>query len=148
MCEPYLIGFNYARPVEPDAFTTGPPRSQEASKYYHPAYNMRALRDAVPFRMIYDYYSLGLVLLEIGLWETIDGIRTKSSHDLKSKIIETKVPPLRHVMGTAYRDAVAACLQDGITQDSPETYGDTILDFQRLVVEAVVRPILRPDENR
>lgn len=154
--EPYLIGFNYARPVEPDAFTTGPPRSKEAKKYYHPDYDAGSLRDAVPFRMIYDYYSLGLVLLEIGLWDTVDGIKSKSSRDLKSKILEKRVPQLNHLMGSAYRDAVAACLQGGIAQDSPETYEDTILDFQRLVVEAIVRPIfsaegvhavLSPDED-
>jgi serine/threonine protein kinase len=133
--EPYLIGFNYARPVEPKAFTTGPPPSKAALSYCHPEYNPDNAQRARPFRMVYDYYSLGLVLLEIGLWVTMNSLSSKSTRELKKTLLKSRVPMLKHVMGTAYRDAVEACLRDHIETDSPEAFEDTIMEFQKLVVE-------------
>lgn len=60
--EPYVIGFNHARQDKKNAFSHGPPVTPEQIDYCHPKY----LYDRWGYRREYDYYSLGLVLLEIG----------------------------------------------------------------------------------
>lgn len=63
--KPYFIGFNHSRPNSKNAFTDKPPRVPEEWDYQHPQY---ANSSGVRFRAEFDYYSIGLVLLEIGLW--------------------------------------------------------------------------------
>ncbi|KAF2659852.1 kinase-like protein [Lophiostoma macrostomum CBS 122681] len=135
--DPYLIGFNYARPLQPKAFSTGPPPSRNALMYHHPDYRAQSVHNDQPFQMVFDYYSLGLVLLEIGIWDTVVSLKAKSQKELRKKVLGTWVPVLKHCMGTAYHDAVQACLRGGIAKDEPGESMRTILEFQRLVVEAL-----------
>ena len=63
--KPYVVGFSHSRPDDPNAFTDFP---DEPSKLYsHPAY-VNKKRD---YLAAYDYYSLGLILYEIGMWRSI-----------------------------------------------------------------------------
>jgi hypothetical protein len=71
LLSPWLVGFNYARSYDPKAFTTGPPPSNDSQKYFHPDYSHQAIWRGEHFRHSFDYCSLGLVLLEIGLWDTV-----------------------------------------------------------------------------
>ena len=71
---PFLLGFSQSRPNEPNALTRGVSENEE--EYQHPRY----LEQGPPYVARYDYYSLGLILLEIGLWKTIGAIR----RDLKA----------------------------------------------------------------
>ena len=106
---PYLIGFNHSRPNDPHAVTSGPPSSHEACKYLAPEYAPVDAR----FCLEFDYYSLGLVLLEIGLWDTVTrmGRKTSSAKELRQILLERRVPMLGHLMGESYRDAVRDCLK-------------------------------------
>ncbi|KAF2810678.1 uncharacterized protein BDZ99DRAFT_462031, partial [Mytilinidion resinicola] len=108
--DPYLIGFNYSRPNQPKAFTTGPPPSLTARKYYHPSYTSEASRRGERFRLDYDYYGLGLVLVEIGLWDRLENFKGNSPTELKNRLLKTQVPLLGHTVGQSYRKAVEACL--------------------------------------
>jgi hypothetical protein len=58
----------------------------------------------------YDIYSLGLVLLEIGLWQSIYyfNMRMLSEKD-KECVCETH---LAHLMGDEYKRAVLLCIGD------------------------------------
>jgi serine/threonine protein kinase len=107
----YIIGFNHSRPNEPAAFTEGPATEPKSRKYHNPKYSKKGQR----FRQEFDYYSLGIVLLEIGIWkileDIISGWNISSSIDLQEKLLEKRVPHLNHSMGAGYRDAVNACLQ-------------------------------------
>ncbi|KAF2809121.1 kinase-like protein [Mytilinidion resinicola] len=133
---PYLIGFNYSRPNEPKAFTTGPPPSHTARKYHHPEYNIEETRNGGHFRFQFDYYSLGLVLLEIGLWDTVSNFKAKSTRDLQQKLLARQVPLLGYCMGSAYRDAVDTCLQSNFgCTGAVDTDMAMVLEFQRLVVD-------------
>jgi serine/threonine protein kinase len=133
LSRPYLIGFNHSRPNDPTAFSLGPAsRSPAARKYQDPKY--------VPierFRLEFDYYSLGLVLLEIGIWDTIDNMAKKAASpaEMKETLISKRVPLLGHVVGKAYRDAVLACLCGDFGKSGEEASSNaTILDFERRVL--------------
>ena len=60
---PYLVGFQYSREDETDADTPGSDTSNETRKYQHPDYQ----DGTKSFRRELNYYTLGLVLLKIGV---------------------------------------------------------------------------------
>lgn len=77
---PYLAGFDYARPVEADtAAGLLPPEEMTSAQLYadlyrHPAAQFHEAfegRGPLGFRALYDIYSLGVVLYEIGMWKPI-----------------------------------------------------------------------------
>lgn len=113
---PYFVGFLHSRQNDESAFTEGPSEDTLHKDYQHPIYLRGAGR--VRFRAEFDYYSLGLVLLEIGLWSSLGNITTSkeefklaSPEELRGKLLETVVPLLGRTVGWIYRDAVAACLE-------------------------------------
>ncbi|KAF3921298.1 Phytochrome [Orbilia brochopaga] len=112
---PHMTGFNHSRQDDALAFTRGPDSNETVERYYHPEYS-QSVKPQIPYRIQFDYYSLGLVLLEIGLWETLEDIikRRKRKYATKREMLEdlqkARVPLLGHFMGTAYQDAVNACL--------------------------------------
>ena len=70
IAQPYIVGFNHSRPDEPCAFTEGPGQGSGLQDYQHPHYQQNRSR----YRPGFDYYSLGIVLLEIGLWASLANI--------------------------------------------------------------------------
>ena len=145
----FLAGLSRSREDDPSAFTEGPTTST-AKTYRHPEYAMRPHR----FRMDYDYFSLGLVLLEIGVWEYLDRslkrLRIPFPQDLGPVLLEQRVPLLEHSMGSGYRYAVDACLrglrvgstainQETADADDTDTSRDALLlEFQRRVVQPIL----------
>lgn len=107
MTEPYFIGFSYSRLNLETAFTQGPNKQLE---YQHPEY----LSELKRFCQEYEYYSVGLVLLELGLWLALEkitqGIRGNPTEMLNA-ILEKEVPKLKSYMGSSYEEAVATCLK-------------------------------------
>lgn len=123
--DPYIIGFNHSRPDEPSAFTTGPSGLRNYD-YQHPRYQ----QSKRGYKREYDYYSLGIILLEIGFWETLgrwkrdwteklgrteNRKRSISPEEVYEKLLKARVPYLGQVMGSTYRDAVLACLTGSFT---------------------------------
>ena len=107
MTEPYFIGFNYSRLNHETAFTQGPNKQLE---YQHPEY----LRGPKRFCQEYEYYSVGLVLLELGLWLSLEVITQSirgNPTEMLNVLLEKEVPKLKTYMGSAYEDAVATCLK-------------------------------------
>ena len=107
MTEPYFIGFSYSRLNLETAFTQGPNKQLD---YQHPEY----LSGSKRFCQEYEYYSVGLVLIELSLWlpleEIIKDVRGSPTVML-STLLKKDVPKLRTYMGSAYEDAVATCLK-------------------------------------
>ena len=102
-----LSGFNDSRP-EASSATLGP--NESSWLYRHGAYE-----PGVMFRRSFDYYGLGLVLLEMGLWVTISELKAVDHHDLnmeqfRQTLLAEYVPQLCENMGGRYRDAVRFCL--------------------------------------
>lgn len=102
-----LAGFNDSRP-EASSITLGP--RHEFPHYQHPLY-----RQGSSFTRSFDYFSLGIVLLELGLWQPISVLRhdhreINSPEAFRRKLIRTYVPMLGERMGAIYRGAVESCL--------------------------------------
>lgn len=110
--EPFFLGFQYSRPNEPNTFTLGPPENRELLDYCHPTYLEGSSRHVPEF----DYYSLGLVLLEIGHWKKLESIVSKFADEdqsptkMREWLLQNPVEELHMVMGRIYQEAVRTCL--------------------------------------
>lgn len=121
---PFFLGFKYSRFNDPEEFTEGPEEDAHHQKYQHPSYVRTGDNKTPTYCAEYDYYSLGLVLLEIGMWRSLGMILTDlklpslrnphssggSSVSGLDKLLRTCVLLLRHHMGTRYGHIVATCL--------------------------------------
>ncbi|KAL9041264.1 MAG: hypothetical protein Q9214_004166, partial [Letrouitia sp. 1 TL-2023] len=106
MTSPWFIGFNHSR-LDLELSHTQP--FNEQLEYQHPEY----LKGRKRFCQEYEYYSVGLVLLELGFWVPLAEICAKipgSPEQLRQTLIKTWVPILKTYMGDAYAEAVNACL--------------------------------------
>jgi hypothetical protein len=119
LSDPFLVGFNYSREDSSSALTSGGTRNVGQALYYHPSYAQHL--ELRRFRAEYDYFSVGLVLLEIGLWETLEEMHDDQGRVVEvagqkrtGKLIEEFIPRLGSTMGGIYRDAVAACLDGSL----------------------------------
>ena len=122
---PYIIGFNYSRPNDPKSISEIPEYRMEVTDYCHPEYS-KDIR--VRYQTRFDWYSLGLVLLEIGLWRTL-GSMTKEKQalppdELLEHILQKYVPKLDFYTGREYRKIVTRCLRGEIGMESPEEGGN------------------------
>ncbi|KAM7209941.1 Prion-inhibition and propagation domain containing protein [Rhypophila decipiens] len=67
-----LSGFDYSRPMDPDARTELPPENRHYELYRHPDVQFDVPRDgAYGFAKEHDIFSLGVVLFEIGVWHAV-----------------------------------------------------------------------------
>lgn len=126
---PYVLGFTYARPSDPAEVTAEwtanpvPTSSNPHSLYRHPALQTphRSAQVAGTVGLLrrqrYDLFSLGLVLLEIGLWERLDALwKPKYAAEpgaFVAKLLRAYVPRLRHRMGAVYCGVVEELLGIG-----------------------------------
>ena len=133
---PYLTGFHYSREDDPNAITIGPDSIDETRHYQHPEYREGNGRTA--FRREFDVYSLGLVLLEIGVWESLGGVynhRPKSGlWELRDKYIRICDRQVLERMGPIYHAVTVRCLR-AESQFRDEEDIDMAMDFQRNVIE-------------
>ena len=139
---PYIMGFNHSRPDEDTAFTQGPSIDRRQIVYQHPEYTLQSRRQR--FHSAYDYYSLGLLLLEIGLWKPLSDMPDKEVENYTPKEqrglwLKEFVPRLGATMGAMYRDAVEACLTGEFDDefDSIAKGNKPLMLFQARVVERI-----------
>ncbi|KAH6894462.1 hypothetical protein B0T10DRAFT_545974 [Thelonectria olida] len=144
---PYLTDFEMSRPVTATTRLLPHAVDVEHDVYRHP---QRYGLPRLSFSKIHDIYSLGVVLLEIGLWQT-----AREMHDdlvegyyggvqptegvpgnlIREAFLREAKTRLAHRMGASYEEAVVTCLSGDL--------GDRLLDadfageFQRRVVEKV-----------
>ncbi|KAF8534226.1 kinase-like domain-containing protein [Trichophaea hybrida] len=139
---PYLVNFRYSRPSDKAGQTekTLIPASNSILQHYrHPGYS-----SSQSFRELYDYYSIGIVLLELGSWTTLD-VYLEHNPGLESdpaafsqKLIDHYTPRLSHIMGARYRNITLACLRGDFGNGSGGGGGEeqTVLEqFHDKVVE-------------
>lgn len=145
----YIVGFNHSRPGEKVAFSEGPQVDSSdwliRQEYQHPIYRRRGINYSSEF----DYYSVGVLLLEIGLWRSITSSLAQmtglSPEQKQEHMLRELVPYLRSYMGTQYWEAVDYCLRVADTigglgersgdQDTTKVH----MDFERHVVEKLAR---------
>ena len=103
---PYLQGFAYARADDPMEISEVE-RSDNTKLYSHPRHQA-----GEKYRRSFEYYSLGIILLEIGWWRKIEAFyeSTYTPEQFQRRLLRTYTDPLGHSMGESYRDAVRLCL--------------------------------------
>lgn len=110
----YFVGFAQSRSnrelTDSDGYAFG---AFEEDYYQHPEY----LSKHQGYEKKHDYYSLGIVLLEIGLWQLCNDAVCVLRSDPSARDIAIKqlVRQLGPRVGSYYRDAVKACLDDTLT---------------------------------
>ena len=139
---PYIIGFNMSRPDHPTEISRGPEDDPGFVNYQDPRYRDGRVR----YRTEFDYFSLGLVLLEIGMWKTLRKLIGPQEKLPVGLIRKQYLPLLGPRMGKSYRDAVSTCLsfdfRNDIPEDSPasqEQSNAAKLKFERDVLQVLGR---------
>jgi len=130
---PYIIGFEHSR-LDVSGEQTENVDAEPGHIYYrHPdavAVPVADLKQPLGgpgrFSKAYDIYSMGVVLLEIGLFGTADrivGTHLKSKdptpEEIRKVLVEKAIPGLRFTMGDVYADAALVCL-DGSLDKLPK----------------------------
>ena len=149
---PMIIGFNHSRPNQPGEITEGYAASdRKLLDYQHPEY----LKGDREYTAEFDYFSLGLILLEIGRWKELSDITSRmpkgyrSPRDVQQNILKEWVPPLGFLMGERYRDVVDICLRSTLSAgsshctssscDDSVSSSDLHVEFERTVVEQLMK---------
>ncbi|PKS08199.1 hypothetical protein jhhlp_005475 [Lomentospora prolificans] len=128
----YLVGWDLSRPDHPSELsetlsisTMGFQTKRDAIKSYsHPDIHLEPGTKRPRYRSQFDIYSLGLILLEIGLWRTIDTIRIRSQNDseFRNKVRTEYCDKLLPKMGEVYWRVVQRCLNNdfGVPEDNAD----------------------------
>ncbi|KAL8800158.1 MAG: hypothetical protein Q9182_005359 [Xanthomendoza sp. 2 TL-2023] len=108
--QPYLAGFEYIRPIS--GSTVGQPLDTIGRNML---YCHSDLQEELECSKIHDLYSLGVVLLEIGLWVTVRQLlkfsRPSKPQEIRNEYIGMAKNKLPLRMGEAYTEAVVGCLE-------------------------------------
>ncbi|KAK4210546.1 kinase-like domain-containing protein [Rhypophila decipiens] len=139
--EPRILGFTGSRENQLDSHTHGPDLDSELQSYQHPEYFTHHAR----YREEFDYYSVGMILLEIGLWKTLSRI-TKSNRfkrindeEFRREVLKSRVPQLGISMGTRYMEATRICLEGDFAGTSADADGgdNWSMAFKSLVMDRI-----------
>lgn len=122
---PRIGGFEYSRPQFQGSVASDRVfrRGVRANIYRHPD---RQGNTAKSHQVIHDLYSLGVLLLEIGLWmdatspELFQEKKLKPA-EMKENLVRQARSRLGHIMGTRYLGAVLFCLQAADEDQVKET---------------------------
>jgi len=111
---PFVSGFEYARPDKADAASFDV-RGSPMDIYRHPSLlGPFPLGQKRPrYETKHDIYSLGLVLLEIGLWQQLRIFRKAGTKpaDFFKLVKQLAIQELPHRVGDIYRDVVLSCIE-------------------------------------
>lgn len=130
----YLIGFAQSRPDDDPTYTDGPTSTGDKEEYYeHPEH----LSERQGYQMQHDYYALGMLLLEIGLWKLLsDAVPGWTSIlDKRKTAVKEIVPQIGVSMGSCYRNAVLACLDGNWGEWAKKRHQKVHMLFRTDVVE-------------
>ncbi|KAL3420920.1 hypothetical protein PVAG01_07365 [Phlyctema vagabunda] len=125
---PFLLGFDASRPDHQTEMSVASRNPAAMDLHRHPSSLNGMSRK--PYCKSYDIYSLGLVLLEIGLWKTIQTYHRPhySAEKFRDKIVKNLlVPGLGSKTGALYRDVVERCLF--VKEDLEENQAGQVLEF-------------------
>ncbi|KAF8534362.1 hypothetical protein BDD12DRAFT_896100 [Trichophaea hybrida] len=136
---PYLINFRYSREVAKVSQSNKPTKRSMAEQHsQHPDYIGEQ-----HFREEYDYYSVGVLLLELAGWTPIESfldhnpMLTSNPSAFRDVLVNKYVPRLKHLMGDTYTNVTLACLSCdfGRSAGSRDMDNQTVLGkFQDKVV--------------
>jgi hypothetical protein len=110
--EPWVLGFEFSRP---EPFFSAGQADFEPSRdiYRHPE---RQGQPQEIFKKIHDIYALGVVLLEIGLWEPAIKLErnmfahASNAYAVQAQLIKHAQKRLESRVGRKYKEVVIKCL--------------------------------------
>lgn len=108
---PYILGFDASRPDQMGELSVASKNPAATDLHRHPASLNGMSRK--PYCKSYDIYSLGLVLLEIGLWKALQTYHRPhyTAERFRDKVVvQNLVPNLGSKTGRLYREVVERCL--------------------------------------
>ena len=108
---PHVTGFSISRPDNENQKSLN--KDLEAlAIYLHPSLRVNDPKERPRYHRKFEMYSLGLVLFEIGIWNSIDHIAksTLEPEKFKRTVIDRCMKDLAFFVGTKYRDIVLRCL--------------------------------------
>jgi serine/threonine protein kinase len=122
---PYITGFEFSRPDDVAAFSFDV-RKSEMDIYRHPELRESGSKGQKRPRYCkrHDIYSLGVVLLEIGLWQPLSIFEKAgmSGTDFLRRILTVARSELAHRVGDNYQEVVLKCITgDGLFDLSEST---------------------------
>ncbi|KAM0429268.1 hypothetical protein ACHAPT_006482 [Fusarium lateritium] len=117
--QPLIVGFGVSRREKPEEVTIDTSDADSSLRLWqHP--DLRG-DTHVRFQPKYDLYSLGLTLFEIAMWQDLPSF--DGHGDLQTYVLNHS-GVVAHRMGTAYRDAMMACLDDDFRWDEASVAGE------------------------
>jgi len=157
--DPYISGFDYSRPATSDDMTERPTDNAWADIYRHPTVQSTGNREdsgtgRESYKKSFDLYSLGIVLLEIAYWKTIDQIlninldtaRPKQTWPVMDRLLSREPQHLKFVksyLGNTVEEVIRACLVGpeafGLPRECDERRGVVAAMLQNEFGERVVR---------
>ena len=108
---PYILGFDASRPDQMSELSVASKNPAASDLHRHPASLNGMSRK--PYCKSFDIYSLGLVLLEIGLWKVLQTFHRPhyTAERFKDKVVlQNLVPNLGSKTGRLYSEVVEQCL--------------------------------------
>ncbi len=128
----------------------------EYNLYRHPHVQSTAPGERERFKKSFDIYSLGVLLVEIASWATVDSIlgidvnvargRPRIALEVKDKLLKPEqIEELGACMGVVYENATKKCLAGGselgLSEKDDETNDIVAGKLSMILHEKVVKPL-------
>ncbi|KAH6624355.1 prion-inhibition and propagation-domain-containing protein [Chaetomium sp. MPI-SDFR-AT-0129] len=154
--KPYLSGFDFSRPARADEMTDVPGDDAEYNLYRHPLAQSTRFEDRERSKKSFDIYSLGVLLVEIAHWATVEKVlgidlnaaRGRSSIALKVRetlLEEEQIAELGASMGAVYETASWKCIAGGkelgLSEGDDETDDAVAARLSMVLHEDVVKKL-------
>jgi len=135
---PYILGFDASRPDQMGELSVASKNSVASDLHRHPASLNGMSRKQ--YCKSFDIYSLGLVLLEIGVWKVLQTYHRPhyTAERFRDKVVvQNLVPNLGSKTGRLYREVVERCLfarEDLNSQEAGQLMGYVVGSLESLRV--------------
>lgn len=130
--KPYLSGFDFARPARAGEMTEIPGHVPTYNLYRHPSTQVFGFGPRESFRKTFDIYSLGIILVELAHWQTVDKVlgidvnRTSSVAKIKDALLDDhRIAEIGTNMGEIFEEATKRCISGGRELGLDETEDET-----------------------
>lgn len=148
--DPYLVGFEYSRPANPGEMTEVASKNRSHEVYRHPSVQFDVPRDGRRgYKKVFDIYSLGVVLFEIGMWTRVhsilgiqlDGeIRSAQAKGAREVLLRTEnLQALEAEAGAIFTEAVKTCLMTDFNANRGDVLLEDGINLQNEFGEKVIR---------